>query len=62
MNSYTNDPLSRMTSQEIDEAQVHLRCDFCSALVPEDTMERIDGYKLCSECYDQYCSEPDIED
>lgn len=62
MNSHTNDPLSMMTAEQVKEYEPYHRCDFCSVNVPESTIESIDGYKLCSDCFTDYANMPEQED
>ena len=52
-----------MTKTEINQYKAifepYHRCDFCSVNVPEESMERIDGYYLCQDCYETYSTEQD---
>ena len=61
MSTRYNDPLSFMTDREIKEHEPFRRCDFCSVNVPESSIEKIDGYCLCSDCMEDYGNEPDVD-
>jgi len=44
-----------------EEGEIYERCHFCSVNVPESSMEAIDGYLLCSDCYESYANTPEQE-
>jgi hypothetical protein len=75
MNNLPKDYPFGMTGKQLDEQDsivefnphVYdgelLPCDFCQTKTPEPILDenRVDGQRLCEECYTEYCSTPDID-
>lgn len=57
VNSWTHDPIAIGYSYKFAEEKI--TCHFCCCNVPESTIQVIDTYKLCPDCYEDYVNTPD---
>ena len=61
LDELTKDSVVKFNPHLEDEGEIMQRCDFCSVNVPESTIEKLDGYSLCQDCYTEYANTPEIE-